>query len=201
MTEEDEAKSLSNRGPMALKEHALELCRSWHAPIPEILEQTPTNLVSGYPVYDRDLITQEFLESTDLPLTLLGDAAHPMSPFKGQGANQALLDALSLARALTDASRRCRGMSIDGEDGLPASIVASSLQVYHEEMTSRSAVKVRASARAVEVLHSDAAIQEGNCTRGSVGGEGASTLPTGASNKSEEGQAYSNKTQSTRLEL
>jgi salicylate hydroxylase len=28
-------------------------------------------------------------------------SVHPMSPFKGQGANQALLDALALARGIT----------------------------------------------------------------------------------------------------
>ena len=40
-----------------LKEEALERCGTWHSPIPDILQQTPVDLVSGYPVYDRDLIT------------------------------------------------------------------------------------------------------------------------------------------------
>ena len=31
---------------------------------------------------------------------VIGDAAHPMSPFKGQRANQALLDALDLSEIL-----------------------------------------------------------------------------------------------------
>ena len=34
-------------------------------------------------------------------VTLLGDAAHPMLPFLGQGAGMAIEDALVLARALT----------------------------------------------------------------------------------------------------
>ena len=37
-------------------------------------------------------------------MTLLGDAAHPMLPHAGQGAAQALEDAVALGRALGDAS-------------------------------------------------------------------------------------------------
>ncbi|MFP4624350.1 MAG: FAD-dependent monooxygenase [Gemmatimonadota bacterium] len=36
------------------------------------------------------------------PVTLLGDAAHPMTPNMGQGACTAIEDAVVLARALTD---------------------------------------------------------------------------------------------------
>jgi salicylate hydroxylase len=156
MENEDLAKELSRRGPNALKEEALAKCSSWHAPIPDILRKTPVDLVSGYPVYDRDLIPLDVLNSTTKPVTLLGDAAHPMSPFKGQGANQALLDALSLARSLY--SNCCK-------DNKP---ITEALRKYHEEMTARSAKKVQASAQAAQFLHSDIAIQEGNVTRGAA---------------------------------
>ena len=115
--------------------------------IPQLLNATPPDLISGYPVYDRSLLQEPmFPPAMKDCVVLLGDAAHPMSPFKGQGANQALLDALSLARAILRS--------------------ATPLQDYNREMLARSAVKVQASADAARFLHSTVAIQKGDVTRG-----------------------------------
>ena len=46
------------------------------------------------PAYDR--YSQSF-KSKDPRIMLIGDAHHPMSPFKSQGANQALIDASILS--------------------------------------------------------------------------------------------------------
>ena len=156
MEDESLAQTLSRNGPVALKAEATSKCGSWHVPIPDIIRSTPVDLVSGYPVYDRDLISAESLNST-IPITLIGDAAHPMSPFKGQGANQALLDALSLARILY---AECR-------QGAESSLT-SAIEKYHKEMSVRSAEKVMASAEAAQFLHTSTALQQGNITRGAA---------------------------------
>ncbi|WP_375389048.1 FAD-dependent monooxygenase [uncultured Amnibacterium sp.] len=54
-------------------------------------------MVKANPVYDRDPLTSWSTGS----VTLLGDAAHPMAPRMGQGANSAIQDAGALATALT----------------------------------------------------------------------------------------------------
>ena len=145
---ESVAQELSLDGASALQQAALKRCGMWHSPVPDILTATPLELISGYPVYDRTILT----DIPPGPVTLIGDAAHPMSPFKGQGANQALLDALSLARSLYQAD-----VTLEEQ-----------LQTYSEEMIARTSVKVRASAEAARFLHSEVAIQKGNVTRGAA---------------------------------
>ncbi len=154
---EHEAKALSAKGMKALKEEALRRCQ-WHEPIPQILAATLDAQVSGYPVYDRALLEAELLQK-NAQSTLIGDAAHPMSPFKGQGANQALLDALSLARGIT---KGCRPLSQWREKGLRDSV----LNEFEAEMLQRSATKVQDSAEAAQFLHSDIVLHEGNEPRG-----------------------------------
>lgn len=154
---ESEARALSAQGPEALKNEA---CRrtKWHDPIPQIVAATPSGQVSGYPAYDRDLLTPEMM-SKGGAVTLLGDAAHPMSPFKGQGANQALLDALLLARAIYKGCGTLQWKEI----GIRQAVLAG----YEAEMLERSAVKVTDSAEAAQLLHSEVVLREANAPRGS----------------------------------
>ena len=154
---EEEAKKLSSQGPQALKDEA---CRrtQWHDPIPQIIKATQVELVSGYPVYDRELLQSEQLEKANA-VTLIGDAAHPMSPFKGQGANQALLDALALARGI---AQGCRPSSEWQKTGIRTAVLTK----YESEMLSRSAIKVNDSAAAATFLHSKIVLHEGDEPRG-----------------------------------
>ena len=154
---EAEAKALSVQGPEALK---AEACRrtQWHDPVPQIVAATRATEISGYPVYDRELLQPAWLQNAG-PVTLIGDAAHPMSPFKGQGANQAVLDALALAR----------GISKNGKPSShwrKAGIRESVLKTFESEMLARSAVKVKDSAEAAAFLHSEIVLHQGDEPRG-----------------------------------
>ncbi len=149
---EEEAKALSAQGAQALKEEACRRAK-WHKPIPQILSATLPAQISGYPVYDRKLLKPELLKKAG-SLTLIGDAAHPMSPFKGQGANQALLDALALARHI---SLACTPLSKWRETGVREIVLTE----FENEMLARSASKVKDSAEAVELLHSKDVLREG----------------------------------------
>ena len=154
---EKEAKELSNKGNQGLKEEA---CRrtQWHSPIPQIVSSTMETQISGYPVYDRELLTSDLLEKCG-KASLIGDAAHPMSPFKGQGANQALLDAVALARGIY---KNCGSLSKWKEIGIRKSVLTD----FESEMLERSATKVKDSAEAVHFLHSEIVLHKGDEPRG-----------------------------------
>jgi len=118
---------------------------------------------------DRDPEDAAQLRGT-LPrhVALLGDAAHPMAPFKAQGANQALIDALNLGRLLYDSrlgdAAAEMGKAGDEDAEKPKQLrrrtrggVAEAVAAYYDEMLPRAANKIRASRLAADLLHSDAA--------------------------------------------
>jgi len=68
--------------------------KNWHQPIPSMINDTSLNNFMCIAGFDR---------GTDPPvmkdrrIVLIGDSLHPMSPFKSQGANQALLNSIHVA--------------------------------------------------------------------------------------------------------
>ena len=70
-------------------------------------------------------------------VTVLGDACHPMTCFKGQGANQALADAVLLARRVAEAND-----------------MPKALRRFEREMVQRAGPRAAASRCAARLLHS-----------------------------------------------
>lgn len=80
------------------KQAALRLFRGWYEPIGEVIEATEESAILSNDIFDREPLRGW----SQGPVTLLGDAAHPMLPNLGQGGAQALEDALMLARCVRE---------------------------------------------------------------------------------------------------
>ncbi len=84
------------QGTIQTKADALAACRGWASPVLDFIQATPEAAIVQNDIVDR------------MPLkrwgrgrvTLLGDAAHPSTPNLGQGACQAIEDAVTLADAV-----------------------------------------------------------------------------------------------------
>jgi salicylate hydroxylase len=106
----------------------------WHAPV-ELLTRAATD-VRRWALHDRDPVAVPAARR----VVLVGDAAHPMLPFLGQGANQAVEDAVELAACLT----------AGGGDG-----VDEALARYAAARGARTSQVQRASREHVRSMHLD----------------------------------------------
>jgi 2-polyprenyl-6-methoxyphenol hydroxylase-like FAD-dependent oxidoreductase len=86
--------------PGQAKARLASLFGSWHTPIAAVIDATDESAILRNDIYDRDPADRWGSGR----ITLLGDAAHPMTPNLGQGACQAIEDALVLARHLAAAA-------------------------------------------------------------------------------------------------
>lgn len=68
----------------------------WHEEVRRIIASTPEDQCFKWALFDRDPLPRWSIGRA----TLLGDAAHPMLPFLGQGAAMAIEDGIILARCL-----------------------------------------------------------------------------------------------------
>lgn len=103
------------RSPGAERDELLRRFGGWHAPIPALIAAAAEEVILRHDIYDRPPLARW----GEGRATLLGDAAHPMTPNLGQGACQALEDAAVLARCLAGggdpaaALRRYEGLRAD----------------------------------------------------------------------------------------
>ena len=109
------------------KARLLRLFVGWHRPVADLVEATEEGAILRTDIYDREPLGERWGEGR---VTLLGDAAHPMTPNLGQGACQAVEDAVVLARCLGD-----RGAT------------AEALRLYERLRSDRAAMVVRRSRR------------------------------------------------------
>jgi 2-polyprenyl-6-methoxyphenol hydroxylase-like FAD-dependent oxidoreductase len=112
------------------KQELLGLFHTCHDPVPVVIEATAEATILRNDIYDRPPLHHW----SQGRVTLLGDAAHPMTPNMGQGACQAMEDAVALAMCLTTEHT-----------------VASALQAYEKQRIKRANTIVQQSARIGQV--------------------------------------------------
>ena len=116
-----------------------------------------TRHITQYPMIDRDPLPWW----TQGRVTLIGDAAHPMYPIGANGASQAILDARSLADALS-AEPGPRGLAVYEADRRPATteVVLTNRRSGPERVLDIAAARVKGPEDRIEDLITAAELEE-----------------------------------------
>ena len=126
-------------GTTQAKASALAVCRDWAVPVAEIVAGTPEDAMLQNDIIDR--LPMRWWGRGNV--TLLGDAAHATTPNLGQGACQALEDAVVLAHCLSETNP-----------------VEAALRKYEDFRLPRTSEIIRESWRTGKVLQLDSRVLE-----------------------------------------
>lgn len=149
LTEEEGMKLRQSSSKQQL-DKALEITSAWFPAVHDMMRSTAEEDIWATPLYDRDPMSLRPKQSPDSDhgrITVIGDACHPMSMFKGQGANQALEDGPLLASWLA-------------KPGLNESNLLTRVKCFEREMIARTTSKVLASRQAALTYHSPEVLNE-----------------------------------------
>lgn len=83
--------------PKETKARVLQELSKWHPALQELIDLTDADTIVERPVCKPIILSQW----SDGRVTLVGDAAHPMAPFLGQGTNTTFEDAWALSASLS----------------------------------------------------------------------------------------------------
>lgn len=186
---EEESLKLKNSTSKEMIQNALDRVSTWFPAVSDLINSTLPGEVWTTPLYDRDPMEQ-FSKNGGSRVSFLGDACHPMSMFKGQGANQALEDGPLLAKWITLLPTK-RNTNNNGETSkknnnedsninsnntetpeiieennhvslknIPKSIIFTRLRSFEREMIARTTSKVLGSRNSALLLHSNEALNE-----------------------------------------
>jgi 2-polyprenyl-6-methoxyphenol hydroxylase-like FAD-dependent oxidoreductase len=113
----------------------------WHPSLRRLVERAEPPTMSCFAVKSAQVVEPWQTRN----VTLLGDALHNMTPFRGMGANTALRDAAALRQALVAVTK--------GEQELIPALTA-----YEQDMIEYGFAAVRASLANMRRLHAESAL-------------------------------------------
>lgn len=127
--------------------------RGWHPSLLKLIQETPADRLRTRDLFDREPLAETSVGRLpklsrawpDGRVTLVGDAAHPMTPYQGAGGNTSLMDGAWLAAALLRRVRDSGHSAVPGQATLAP--VSAALREYEKEMFIRSAFYVKNSYR------------------------------------------------------
>jgi 2-polyprenyl-6-methoxyphenol hydroxylase-like FAD-dependent oxidoreductase len=109
-------KSIEDQGNT--REELLQLFDGWWEPVVELIQATPLPSLTRNVVCDRRPVGKW----GEGPMTLLGDAVHPITPNLGQGGCLAIEDAAVLARCLNRVKSDASAAKKEGASLIPAAL-------------------------------------------------------------------------------